>query len=204
MAACLDGHDCKSNSSGNKTTICPFSSNCHTVCNLTVTNSHSRHSSSPRPCPSSSPRPCPSSSPRPCPCSSPGHRPSRCHNPSSSPSHFRSSNFSSSLAPTKNIALISVHVKIMAVDFRQILRTFVQLQKLVDEILPCLDKFQILPNRISFLTSPGLQADRDSIDLLPSDVPDAHFPVQIQGDGNCFPRTPVSYTHLTLPTKVNV
>ena len=77
----------------------------------------------------------------------------------------------------------------MAVDFRQILRTFVQLQKLVDEILPCLDKFQILPNRISFLTSPGLQADRDSIDLLPSDVPDAHFPVQIQGDGNCFPRT---------------
>ena len=67
--------------------------------------------------------------------------------------------------------------------------TFVQLQKLVDEILLYLDKFQILPNSTSFLTSPGLQADRDSIDLLPSDVLAAHFPVQIQGDGNCFPHT---------------
>ena len=71
----------------------------------------------------------------------------------------------------------------------QIFRTFVQLQKLVDEILPCLDPFQILPSRISFLTSPGIQADQDSIDFLPSDVPAAHFPVQIQGDGNCFPHT---------------
>ena len=82
-------------------TICPFSSNCRTICNLTVTNSHSRHSHMPSP----SPRPC--SSPR------------LCHNSSKSPSRFKLPNFSSSLAPAKNISLILVHVEIMAVDFRQ-------------------------------------------------------------------------------------